>query len=66
MRAAMKLDDFVCATNLARYQRMLDESMDKAERETIRKLLAEELAKQEPTRPRAKRDSTRLRAEPEV
>jgi len=41
----MKLDDFVSATNLARYRRMLDESKDDTERETLRKLLAEENAK---------------------
>lgn len=40
----MKLDDFVHATNLLRYERMLAESKDEGERQTIRKLLAEELA----------------------
>jgi len=35
----------VSATNLARYRRMLDESKDDTERETLRKLLAEENAK---------------------
>jgi len=62
----MKLDDFVSATNLARYQRMLDESKDEAEREIIRKLLLEELARQEPVRLRTKRDSTASDAEPEA
>jgi hypothetical protein len=41
----MKLEDFVRATNLLRYVRMLAESNDEAQRQTIRKLLAEELAK---------------------
>jgi hypothetical protein len=62
----MKLDDFVSATNLARYQRMLDESTSEATREIIRKLLAEELARQEPVRLRTKRDSTAPHAEPEA
>jgi hypothetical protein len=62
----MKLDDFVSATNLARYQRMLDESSNEAEREVIRKLLAEELARQEPVRLRTKRGSTAAHAEPEA
>jgi hypothetical protein len=61
----MKLDDFVSATNLARYQRMLDQSRDEAEREIIRKLLAEELARQEPTRSRPRREPT-FGAEPEA
>ena len=61
----MKLDDFVSTANLARYQRMLDESKDESEREIIRKLLAEELARQDPARRRAKRDSTGFRPETE-
>lgn len=61
----MKLDDFVSASNLARYQRMLDESKDAAERKILRKLLAEELAKHEPVPPRASRDST-CRPDPEA
>ncbi len=38
----MSLDEFVSATNVARYERMLAASTDEAERETIRRLLAEE------------------------
>jgi hypothetical protein len=62
----MKLDDFVSATNLARYQRMLDVSTDEAERQVLRKLLAEELAKQEATRHQPKRSTNGFRAAPEV
>ncbi len=60
----MTLDDFVSATNLARYQRMLDESTNEVEREVIRKLLAEERARQEPGRLRAEHSSTGSHAEP--
>ncbi len=62
----MKLDDFVSATNLARYQRMLDESSNENEREIIRKLLAEELARAGAGRLRTKPDSTASHAEPEA
>jgi len=62
----MKLDEFVSAANLARYQRMLDESTNADEREIIRKLLAEELAGQDPVRLRTKRDATACHAEPEA
>ncbi len=62
----MKLDEFVSATNLTRYQRMLDESRNEPEREIIRKLLAEELARQEPVRLPRTRESTASHAEPEV
>ena len=62
----MKLDEFVSAANLARYQRMLDESTNADEREIIRKLLAEELAGQDPVWLRTKRDATACHAEPEA
>ncbi len=62
----MKLDEFVSATNLAPYQRMLEESKDEAECEIIRKLLAEELARQETVRRPAKRGSTDFPPEPEA
>ncbi len=54
----MKLDEFLSATNLARYQRMLEESKDEAECEIIGQLLAEELARQESIRRTANRGST--------
>jgi hypothetical protein len=60
----MKLDDFVSATNLARYQRMLAGSRSEAERETIRKLLAEELARRAPIRHRTGRGP--IQTEPEA
>ncbi len=60
----MNLDDFVSATNLARYQRMLDESTDEAEREIIRRLLAEDLAKQNPDPRPAQRNSTTVWSDP--
>jgi len=60
----MNIDDFVSATNLARYQRMLAESTDEAERAIIRRLLAEELAKQDPAPRRVKPDASELRPEP--
>ncbi len=60
----MNLDDFVSATNLARYQRMLDESTDEAEREIIRRLVAEELAKQNPAPRPAPRNSTTVWSDP--
>jgi hypothetical protein len=41
----MKLDEFVHATNLLRYERMLAESKNEGERQMIRKLLAEEMVK---------------------
>ncbi len=62
----MKLDDFVSATNVTRYQRMLDESSNETEREIIRKLLAEELARQAPIRGHTKPDSIRFRTELEA
>lgn len=43
----MKLDEFVRAKNVDRYQRMLSESNDEAERRTIHKLLSEEMAGKE-------------------
>jgi hypothetical protein len=45
----MKLDEFVRATNVERYRRMLGESTDDAERQTILKLQSEEIARQEMT-----------------
>ncbi len=59
----MNIDEFVRATNCARYQRMLDESTDEAERAIIRKLLAEEVARQTAVRHRAERNATELRPE---
>ncbi len=61
----MKLDEFVSAANLARYQRMLEGAKDEAEREIIRKLLAEELARQASMRRAAKRPD-RFPPEPEA
>ena len=43
----MKLDEFVRAKNVDRYQRMLTQSNDEAERRTILKLLSEEMAEKE-------------------
>lgn len=62
----MNLNDFVSAMNLTRYQRMLDEARSEYERKIIRKLLAEELARQQPARLRTHRDSIASRAEPEA
>jgi hypothetical protein len=45
----MKLDEFVRATNVERYRRMLSESADDAERQTILELLSAEIARQERT-----------------
>jgi len=45
----MKLDEFVRAANVERYRRMLGESTDDAERQTILKLLSEEIARQDTT-----------------
>lgn len=44
---SMKLDEFVRAKNIDRYQRMLSESNDEAERRKILKLLSEETTRQE-------------------
>jgi hypothetical protein len=43
----LKLNDFVRAANVERYRRMLAESTDEAERQTILKLQSEEIARQE-------------------
>jgi hypothetical protein len=45
----MKMDEFVRATNIERYRRMLGEVTDDAERQTILKLQSEEIARQETT-----------------
>jgi hypothetical protein len=63
----MKLDEFVRASNLVRYVRMLAESNDEAQRQTIRKLLVEELAKHEQgsgTRRRASDGAAAIRPAP--
>jgi hypothetical protein len=41
----MKLDDFVHATNVARYRQMLAESSNEDVRETLRALLNEEMTR---------------------
>ncbi len=42
----MKLDKFLRDANIVKYRRMLSEPIDGAERHTILKLLAEEMAQQ--------------------
>jgi hypothetical protein len=42
----MSLDDFVCAANVARYWRTLNETVDEDDRQRILDLLADEMANQ--------------------
>jgi hypothetical protein len=64
-RSWAKLDEFVRATNVERYRRMLSESTDDLERQTILKLLSEEMARQKTMFPTERSGPPFLPAHPE-